>query len=120
MISSLESFILHTLHVDDLSDHVGGVDCSWTVFDAANIGLCGGTVAVDVSVGGELNDTAAKGSDTVGLCAEEEYPVGILAIVAVWVAVGMLGGGVDLLGCLGCRTCWNVNETTQRGREGYH
>ena len=78
MISSLESFILHTLHDhDDLSGHVGGVDRSWTLFDAANIGLCGGTVAADVGVGGELNDTAAKGSDTVGLFPEGEYLVGI-------------------------------------------
>jgi len=75
MIWSLESLILLTLHDhdDDLSGHVGGVDRSWTLFDAANIGLCGGTVAADVGVGGELNDTAAKGSDTVRLCVKEEY-----------------------------------------------
>lgn len=43
------------------------------IVQVANVGLCNGTVVVDVVADGELNDTAAKGSDTVRLCVKEEY-----------------------------------------------
>jgi len=41
----------------------------------AEVGLRGGTVATDVGVGGEFDDTVSKG-DAAGLGAEEDYTVG--------------------------------------------
>jgi hypothetical protein len=70
------NFIQYTTHHHNLRGDVRGVDCSGTVFDAAEVGLHRETVAKDAGEGREFNDTVSK-DDAVGLGAEEDYTVGV-------------------------------------------